>query len=202
MLLVLAWQMSGGTCVCCAGIAIHLNVLRLQVLLRWSTLCRYAIATKSLVLGTSNSQHDLSSNFLQGGLSLPSLWGVYRHFFWYDTTSIPLNSICTQPYTAKYIPRASIHRHGLISISTSCDLSSALHEFARQALQYYIILDGWLSRDTMSCVLRGGYAYVYIGTLSLERKGAVVTTVDGSSRGPEKVLKVKSLLNKNSSTSL
>ena len=84
---------------------------------------------------------------------------------------------------------------------TSRDLSSALHDVARQASQYYILLDGRLSRDTTSRA-RGGYAIVYAGTLSMERKGAVVTTVGGDARGQEKVLKVKLLLYKNSHPSL
>lgn len=103
--------------------------------------------------------------------------------------------MCTQSYTAKPISRAGIHRRGLISISTSHDLSSALHEFARQASQYYIILDGRLSIDT-TAFARGGHCCVFAGTLYLERKRAVVTTVDGGSQGQEKVLKVKSFLNK------
>ena len=107
----------------------------------------------------------------------------------------------TQPYTTKSTPRASIRRCGLISFSTSCDPSSTLREFFRHALQYHILLDGRLSRDTTSRA-RGGYAAVYAGTLSLERKGAVVTTVGGDARDQEKVLKVRLLLYKNGSSSL
>lgn len=115
-----------------------------------------------------------------------------------------LNSMHTQPYTAKSIPRASIHRRGVISIntiSTSRDPSSALHDLARQASQYYIILDGQLSRNTTSFI-HGGYALIYTGTLSLERRGAVVTTVGGGAHDQKKFLKVMSLLYKNGSPSL
>jgi len=106
-----------------------------------------------------------------------------------------------QSSTANSIPRASTRDQGLISIntiSTSRDPSSTLHEIARQASQDYIILDGRLSRDTTSFI-RAGYSCVYAGTLSLERKGVVVTTIGGGSRDQEKVLKVMSLLYRNSS---
>ena len=100
--------------------------------------------------------------------------------------TIYLNFMRIQSYAAKSIPRASIdhhHHHGPISINTiftSRDLSSALHELAHQVSQYYIILDGRLSRDT-TFRIRGGRSLVYRGTLFLERKGAVVTTTGGRS---------------------
>ena len=109
-----------------------------------------------------------------------------------------------QPYTSKSIPRASVHHRGLISVetsSTSGDRSSTLHEFARQASQYYIILDGRLSRDTACCAISGDTC-VHKATLSLKRKGAVVTTVGGGAHDQKKFLKVMSLLYKNGSPSL
>ena len=101
----------------------------------------------------------------------------------------------TQLFSDKSVPRTSIHHWGLTSITTTTtlrDSSSALHEFSRQALQYYIILDGRLSRDT-TFDIRGQSAHVYRGTLSLKRKG-LVRAVRGSSRAQEQVLKVMFLL--------
>jgi len=74
----------------------------------------------------------------------------------------------------------------------SSDPRPSLNDFAKRATQYSINLNGRVVRDE-SRLIRGGFAFVYKGTLLPEKKEVAIKTARGGLPGEERLIKVRSL---------
>jgi len=74
----------------------------------------------------------------------------------------------------------------------SSDPRPSLNDFAERARQYSINLNGRTVRDE-SRLIRGGFAFVYKGTLLPENTEVAIKTARGGLPGEERLIKVRSL---------